>query len=78
MEHTIKRRSLLQAEEEKDVTDDDYGGDDPDFPIIFNLWFWLMVVLFLAVYTVSLAMWYMDPGRDSVIYRLTQQRIKSD
>jgi len=78
MEHTIRRRSLLQAEEEKDVTDDDYGGDDPDFPIIFNLWFWLMVVLFLAVYTVSLAMWYMDPGRDSVIYRLTQQRIKSD
>ncbi|XP_065056695.1 uncharacterized protein LOC135684920 [Rhopilema esculentum] len=49
-----------------------------NFPVIFNLWFWLMVVLFLSVYAISLVMWYMDPGRDSIIYRMTSQRVKND
>jgi len=37
-----------------------------------------MVVLALALYVISLVMWYLDPGRDSIIYRMTSQRIKTD
>ena len=51
---------------------------DSMFPIIFNIWFWLLVVIFLATYAISVAMWNMDPGRDSIIYRLTEQKIKND
>ncbi|KAL9965135.1 hypothetical protein ACROYT_G028891 [Oculina patagonica] len=49
-----------------------------DYPIIFNIWLWLVVVLVLSIYVVCLVMWYMDPGRDSIIYRMTSQRIKTD
>ncbi|KAJ7373439.1 Renin receptor [Desmophyllum pertusum] len=48
------------------------------YPIIFNIWLWLLVVLVLSIYVVCLVMWYMDPGRDSIIYRMTSQRIKTD
>ena len=51
---------------------------DSMFPVIFNIWFWLLVVIFLATYAISVAMWNMDPGRDSIIYRLTEQKIKND
>jgi len=47
------------------------------FPVIFNIWLWLVVVLGLAIYAVSLVMWNMEPG-DSVIYRLTQPKIKAE
>lgn len=49
-----------------------------DYPIIFNIWLWLVVILVLSIYVVCLVMWYMDPGRDSIIYRMTSQRIKTD
>ena len=37
-----------------------------------------MIILVLTVYAVAVVMWYMDPGRDSVIYRVTSQRMKSE
>lgn len=49
-----------------------------DYPVIFNICLWLLVVLALALYVISLVMWYLDPGRDSIIYRMTSQRIKTD
>lgn len=49
-----------------------------DYPIIFNISLWLLVVLVLSLYVICLVMWYMDPGRDSIIYRMTSQRIKMD
>ncbi|XP_022797311.1 renin receptor-like isoform X2 [Stylophora pistillata] len=49
-----------------------------DYPIIFNISLWLLVVLVLSLYVVCLVMWYMDPGRDSIIYRMTSQRIKME
>ena len=51
---------------------------DSMFPVIFNIWFWLLVVIALATYSISVAMWNMDPGRDSIIYRLTEQKIKNE
>ncbi|XP_015769048.1 PREDICTED: renin receptor-like [Acropora digitifera] len=49
-----------------------------DYPVIFNIWLWLVIIIALALYVVCLIMWYMDPGSDSIIYRMTSQRIKAD
>ncbi|EDO34171.1 predicted protein [Nematostella vectensis] len=50
----------------------------PMYSAIFNIWLWLIVVIVLSVYVISLVLWYMDPGRDSIIYRMTSQRVKTD
>eukprot|EP00794_Sanderia_malayensis_P011241 gene11241-12421_t len=78
--HKLSRRSLLSVK-----VDSGLGSNinlaslyHSSFPIIFNIWFWLLVVLALVVYVICLVMWYMDPGRDSIIYRMTNQRIKMD
>merc|ERR550534_59971 len=76
--HKLSKRSLFQASDAKPTTTspneaENLASDYDDmFPVIFNMWFWLMVVLALTVYAVSVGMWNMDPGRDSIIYRLTQ------
>lgn len=45
----------------------------------FQLLFWTTLAIALAVYGVSYAMWNMDPGRDSIIYRMTSaQKYKKD
>lgn len=85
--HKLHKRSLMNfpvmmaagAIDANADGDLNLGSDYNDnFPVIFNIWFWLFVVLALTVYVVSIGMWNMDPGRDSIIYRLTQQKIKSD
>ncbi|XP_057302519.1 renin receptor-like [Hydractinia symbiolongicarpus] len=76
--HKVSRRSLLAATDSKKKDLNLSSNYDDMFAVIFNIWFWLLVLLALSVYAVSLALWNMDPGRDSIIYRLTQQRIKSD
>merc|ERR1712141_142461 len=79
-EHHRISRSLLAANNQTVDVDTANVASlyNSDFPIIFNLWFWLVVGLFLTVYVISLVMWYMDPGRDSIIYRMTSQRIKTE
>jgi len=49
-----------------------------DYPIMFNIILWTMVVLGLSVAAVSYGIWFMDPGRDSIIYRMTSQRLKTE
>lgn len=76
---TLSRRSLLASKktgvDKSDLNIDTY---DANFAAIFNIWVWLVVVLALALYVISLSMWFMDPGKDSIIYRLTQQRVKAE
>jgi len=49
------------------------------YPASFQLLFWVTLIIFLAVYGVAYAMWHMDPGRDSIIYRMTSaQKYKKD
>jgi len=77
--HRLSKRSILQAEADQGTSHLNLSSSYDDmFPVIFNIWFWLMVLLALTVYAVSVAMWNMDPGHDSIIYRLTQQKIKSE
>lgn len=78
--HKVYRRSLLAAADTSgdETTYNLAHNYDAMFPAIFNIWFWLLVVLAIATYAICVAMWNMDPGRDSIIYRLTQQKIKSE
>lgn len=49
-----------------------------DYPVIFNIILWFGVVLAFSLLAISYAIAYMDPGRDSIIYRMTSNRIKKD
>ncbi|KAH8294025.1 hypothetical protein KR054_007479, partial [Drosophila jambulina] len=51
---------------------------DDDYPIIFNIILWFMVVFGLSLLAICYAIAAMDPGRDSIIYRMTSTRIKKD
>ncbi|XP_068615008.1 renin receptor-like [Brachionichthys hirsutus] len=48
------------------------------YAVIFNIVLWLMLILALAVIVISYNLWNMDPGYDSIIYRMTNQKIRMD
>ncbi|ALC48044.1 VhaM8.9, partial [Drosophila busckii] len=54
----------------------EYYNDD--YPIIFNIILWFMVVFALSLLAICYAIAVMDPGRDSIIYRMTSTRMKKD
>lgn len=49
-----------------------------NYPVQFHLFFWTSLLLGLTVIAVTCGMSNMDPGLDTVIYRMTSQRIKKD
>ncbi|KAH9388688.1 Renin receptor [Tyrophagus putrescentiae] len=49
-----------------------------DYHVAFATIGFTTIVLLLTVFGVSVAMWNIDPGRDSIIYRLTAQKMKKD
>ena len=49
-----------------------------DYPVVVNLSFWVIVVFALATLATSYGIWYMDPGTDNIVYRMTNQRLKTD
>lgn len=65
------------------ATDDDKKYNiapayDENYPVIFNIIFWFSVVMIFSLLAISLAIGNMDPGRDSIIYRMTSTRMKKD
>lgn len=48
------------------------------YSAIFNICLWTMIVFAIAVFYIAWAIWFMDPGRDSIIYRMTSTRTKRD
>ncbi|XP_060525561.1 ATPase H(+)-transporting accessory protein 2 [Cylas formicarius] len=78
--HTRMRRNILAT---ADDTSDKIKYNlasyyNKDFPVIFNIILWFSVVLFFAILAICLVTANMDPGRDSVIYRMTSTRMKKD
>ncbi|XP_030370005.1 renin receptor [Scaptodrosophila lebanonensis] len=51
---------------------------DYNYPVIFNIILWFMVVFGLSLLAICYAIGSMDPGRDSIIYRMTSTRMKKD
>ncbi|XP_039312582.1 ATPase H(+)-transporting accessory protein 2 isoform X3 [Solenopsis invicta] len=49
-----------------------------DYPVIFNIILWFCVVFFFSLLAICIAIADMDPGRDSIIYRMTSNRMKKD
>lgn len=49
-----------------------------DFPVIFNIILWFGVLIAFSMLAICYAIAAMDPGRDSIIYRMTSTRIKKD
>merc|ERR1712168_989295 len=71
------KRSILQTEPESDDINEatEYSSD---YPAVFNIIPWLSIILLLSILAVAVAMATMDPGRDSIIYRMTNPRMKKD
>ncbi|KAG7256227.1 hypothetical protein CRUP_021870 [Coryphaenoides rupestris] len=49
-----------------------------NYAVVFNIILWLMIALALAVIAAAYTLWNMDPGYDSIIYRMTNQKIRMD
>ncbi|XP_014203936.1 renin receptor isoform X2 [Copidosoma floridanum] len=49
-----------------------------DFPVIFNIILWFMVIFLFSLLAICIFIAEMDPGRDSIIYRMTSNRMKKD
>lgn len=55
--------------------DDAYSAD---YAAIFNIILWFGVVFAFSLIAIVYALIDMDPGRDSIIYRMTSTRMKKD
>jgi len=70
-----KVRQAATADVDLNLADD----VSEDYPVIFNIILFLAITLILALIAISVALATMDPGRDSLIYRVTSaQRFKKD
>ncbi|CAF0802734.1 unnamed protein product [Rotaria sordida] len=49
-----------------------------DYPVMFNLFFWTSLVLALIVISIVYVFLTLDPGADTIIYRMTAPRLKVD
>ncbi|XP_026120425.1 renin receptor-like [Carassius auratus] len=74
---TRKSRSILQISNQGSLYNLAYKYNY-DYAVVFNIVLWLMIVLALAVIVISYNLWNMDPGYDSIIYRMTNQKIRLD
>uniref|UniRef100_A0A671E4G9 Renin receptor n=1 Tax=Rhinolophus ferrumequinum TaxID=59479 RepID=A0A671E4G9_RHIFE len=75
-----KTRTILEAKDQKNPPNP-YNlayKYNLEYPVIFNMVLWIMIALALAVIITSYNIWNMDPGYDSIIYRMTNQKIRMD
>ncbi|KAF9417105.1 hypothetical protein HW555_005724, partial [Spodoptera exigua] len=49
-----------------------------DYPAIFNIFLWFGIIMTFSLLAIMYSMMDMDPGRDSIIYRMTNTRMKKD
>ncbi|XP_004850076.1 renin receptor [Heterocephalus glaber] len=74
-----KTRTILETKPDK--TGSPYNlayKYNSEYSAIFNMILWIMIALALAVIITSYNIWNMDPGYDSIIYRMTNQKIRMD
>ncbi|KAG7310039.1 hypothetical protein JYU34_004571 [Plutella xylostella] len=75
IEHTRRARAVAAPREFKLNDDDAYSVD---YAAIFNIILWFGVVFAFSLIAIVYALIDMDPGRDSIIYRMTSTRMKKD
>lgn len=74
---------LIRSKRQATETEDDNPLNialkyDSNYPVIFNIILWFSVILVFSLLAISIAIATMDPGRDSIIYRMTSTRMKKD
>jgi renin receptor len=47
-----------------------------EYPVMFNLFFWTSLALTLMVISIIYVFLNLDPGADTIIYRMTTPRLK--
>jgi len=71
----VKVGSFKEFKETYNIADD----VSEDYPVIFNIILFISISLILALIAICVTIATMDPGRDSLIYRVTSaQRYKKD
>ncbi|KAJ9588320.1 hypothetical protein L9F63_018318 [Diploptera punctata] len=73
--HTRRTRSLKATNSTELNLAPEYSDD---YPVIFNIMLWFGVSFVFSLLAISLFIADMDPGRDSIIYRMTSTRMKKD
>ena len=48
------------------------------YSVMFNLFFWTSLVLTIIVISIVYVFLTLDPGADTIIYRMTAPRLKTD
>ncbi|EFA03659.1 ATPase H(+)-transporting accessory protein 2 [Tribolium castaneum] len=81
--HTRRARNILQEKkpEPKDTQETKVNPAkfySKDYPVIFNIILWFGVAMTFTLLAICIAIAQMDPGRDSIIYRMTSTRLKKD
>ncbi|XP_022826342.1 uncharacterized protein LOC111356274 [Spodoptera litura] len=51
---------------------------DVDYPAVFNIFLWFGMVMTFSMLAIMYSFMDMDPGRDTIIYRMTSMKIKKD
>ena len=75
-----KTRNILETKQVKDpsTTYNLAYKYNFEYPVVFNLVLWIMISLALTLIVTCYNIWNMDPGYDSIIYRMTNQKIRMD
>ncbi|XP_055315626.1 ATPase H(+)-transporting accessory protein 2 [Sitodiplosis mosellana] len=74
--HKRSRRAVTAPSDADDLNLAESYSED--FPVIFNIILWFGVLIVFSMMAIVVAIATMDPGRDSIIYRMTSTRIKKD
>ncbi|RZC33637.1 renin receptor, partial [Asbolus verrucosus] len=77
--HTRRTRNILAADGSADAKIYNLAKSySKDYPVIFNIILWFGVAMVFSILAICIAIATMDPGRDSIIYRMTSTRLKKD
>jgi renin receptor len=49
-----------------------------EYPTMFNLFFWTSLIFAIIVISIVYVFLTLDPGADTIIYRMTAPRLKVD
>lgn len=87
----VRHTRSINSRQQRDVADDKANetpqdlsklnlakGYSEDYPVIFNIILWFGVAFFFSLLAICITIAEMDPGRDSIIYRMTSNRMKKD
>ncbi|KAL0832059.1 hypothetical protein ABMA28_001549 [Loxostege sticticalis] len=78
--HTRRRVARSVKNESKQAPTVSFSSDkySADYSAIFNIILWFGVIFTFTLVAIVYAIMDMDPGRDSIIYRMTSTRMKKD